>query len=67
MTPGPATSSFAVLFAPYEEWNLLALPRRQFLIEAFTADLDRIAAGTFRFRHNSVWLMLPAGRGASRI
>ena len=58
MTATPATSPFLGLIEPYE-WNLLALARRQFLIEAFTGDLDRITRGKlFRFRNHSVWLML---------
>ncbi len=58
MTATPGTSPFLGLIEPYE-WNLLALARRQFLIEAFTGDLDRITRGKlFRFRNQSVWLML---------
>ncbi len=49
---------FVTLIEPYE-WNLLKLAGRQFLIEAFTSDLDRITrTKLFRFRNRSIWLML---------
>lgn len=58
MTATPATSPFLGLIEPYD-WNLLALARRQFLIEAYTGVLDRITRGKlFRFGNHLVWLML---------
>lgn len=41
------------------EWNLLAVAKRQFVIEAFKADLDKITRGKlFRIRNDIVWSML---------
>jgi hypothetical protein len=58
MIATPTTTPFLGLIEPYE-WNLLTVARPQFIIEAFTGDLDRVTRGKrFRFRNHALWLML---------
>jgi hypothetical protein len=57
MTASPSPS-LAQLIDPYEG-NLLGLARRLFLMEAFTADLDRVTRlKPFRFRSEPIWLLM---------
>lgn len=52
------TTQLDTLLSVYD-WRLLSLARRQFVMEAFKADLDRVSLyKQFRIRNDVVWLML---------
>jgi hypothetical protein len=58
MSSGSVNQALADLLDPFE-WGLMEIERRQFVVEAFTADLDRVSRGKpFRIRNSVTWMLL---------
>jgi hypothetical protein len=58
MNADPVNPDLEELLKPFE-WGLMEVARRQFVMEAFTAELDRVSRGMpFRIRNGVTWMLL---------